>query len=166
MRNHKVLYSVAAFTLFIVVVSFASSIFALSDKEYKQMMRNSGFARADKALNQAWKNAKNSLSGGDFETLKRGQMSWIKSGRDNKASLLLENMSRVQAYTLVTNSRAEFINAYVRGIVSAKPGAEVTNDDLPSEFLMICPNFRRQIRSRNLLLNFLQKVRRCLLKKC
>ena len=101
MRNHKVLYSVAAFTLFIVVVSFASSIFALSDKEYKQMMRNSGFARADKALNQAWKNAKNSLSGGDFETLKRGQMSWIKSGRDNKASLLLENMSRVQAYTLV-----------------------------------------------------------------
>ena len=142
MRSNKILHSVVAFTLFIVVISVASSAFALSDKEYKQMMKNSGFAKADKALNQAWKNAKNSLPSGDFETLKRDQMSWIKRGRDNEAKPLLKRMSRVQAYTSVTNSRAEFINAYVKGIVSpVKSEAEETNDDLPSDVPDDLPEF-------------------------
>ena len=90
----------------------------LSNNEYKQMMKNSAFANADKALNQAWKNAKNSLSENDFNALKKDQNSWIKKGRDNEAGALLSRMSRVEAYTSVTNSRAEYINQLANGSAS------------------------------------------------
>ena len=90
----------------------------LSDNEYGQMMKNSDFANADKALNQAWKNAKNSLSEEDFNALKKDQNSWIKKGRDNEAKDLMSSMSRVEAYTSVTNSRAEYINQLANGSTS------------------------------------------------
>ena len=108
----------------------------LSDNEYRQMMRNSDFANADKALNQAWRNAKNSLSENDFNALKKDQNSWIKRGRDNEARALLSRMSRVEAYTSVTNARAEYINQVASGSTSSAAVNDSYGDvpdDLPDD---------------------------------
>ena len=108
----------------------------LSDNEYKQMMKNSDFANADKALNQAWRNAKNSLSDNEFNALKKDQNSWIKRGRDNEARALLSRMSRVEAYTSVTNARAEYINQVASGSTSSAAVNDSYGDvpdDLPDD---------------------------------
>ena len=97
-----------------MLFALVNSASALSDKEYRQLIKNQSFSDADKALNEAWTNAKNSLSEKDFNALKKSQTRWIKSGRDNEARQLLKKLSRVQAYTLVTNSRADYINNYVQ----------------------------------------------------
>lgn len=99
-----------AITALIIMLLFVPSAFGLSDNEYRQMMNDSEFRAADRALNQAYRNAKNSLSASDFNALKRDQAQWIKSGRDNEAKRLLRTMSRVEAYTAVTLARAEYIN--------------------------------------------------------
>lgn len=98
--------------------SAKSSNAKLTDKEYKQMLKNPDFAEADKALNKTYRNAKNSLSESEFTALKKDQSSWIKRGRDNEAKSLMSTMSRVEAYTSVTNSRAEYINQIVDGSTS------------------------------------------------
>ena len=100
----------------------------LSDSEYKQMMSNSDFANADKALNQAWRNAKNSLSKSSFEALKKSQTSWIKRGRDIEVKPLLAKMSRVEAYTSVTNARAEYINKFANGTTNLSSAEENYED--------------------------------------
>ena len=112
----------------------------LSNSEYKQMLKNSDFAAADQALNQAWKNADSSLSEKDLAALKKSQMAWIKRDRDKEAKALLETMSRVEAYTAVTNSRAEYINQYVNGITDLGSvenydydSNENINNDLPDD---------------------------------
>ena len=105
----------------------------LSDSEYKQMLKNSDFAAADQALNQAWKNADSSLSEKDFAALQKSQMAWIKRDRDKEAKALLETMSRVEAYTAVTNSRAEYINQYVNGITDLSTAEHYDNNENISE---------------------------------
>ncbi|MBQ3458041.1 MAG: DUF1311 domain-containing protein, partial [Synergistaceae bacterium] len=110
----------------------------LSDNEYRQMMRNSDFANADKALNQAWRNAKNSLSKSSFEALKKSQTSWINRGRDIEVKPLLAKMSRVEAYTSVTNARAEYINKFANGTTNLSSATNYENsgniyDDVPDD---------------------------------
>lgn len=113
----------------------------LSNKEYKQMLKNSAFAKADMALNEAWLNAKNSLSANDFKDLQKKQTAWLKRDRDNEAKALMGTMSRLQAYTAVTNARAELINQYADGTeVYADTGNDLPDnstsdfpDDLPSD---------------------------------
>lgn len=121
MKSSKIFYVVI---MLLIMINSAS---ALSDKEYRQFIKNQNFLEADKALNQAWKNAKDSLSEQDFDALKQSQSRWIKSGRDNEARQLTRKLSRIQAYTLVTNSRADYINNYV------KKRAVTINDDLPED---------------------------------
>ena len=89
--------------------------YKLTDDEYKQFMKNADFANADKALNAAWKKAKNSLS--TFNTLKKEQNEWISSGRDNEASELINNnmLSKIVAYTMVTQARANYIAQLSKG---------------------------------------------------
>ena len=141
------------FALVVVAILFAfvSSALALSDKEYKQMMKNSDFAKADKALNQAYKNAKSSLSGELWKTLKDDQMSWIKKDRDFEANLVIKEMSvsRVQAYATVTAARAEYINEYVNAVSQADLGSDLPNDDsfasdLPEDFIEDLPSNSEQ----------------------
>lgn len=121
MKSNKIFYVI----IFLLILVNSAS--ALSDKEYRQFMKNQNFSEADKALNKAWKNAKDSLSEQDFNALKQSQSRWIKSGRDNEARQLTRKLSRIQAYTLVTNSRADYINNYV------KKRAVTIDDDLPSD---------------------------------
>lgn len=81
--------------------------FALSNAEYKAMMRNSAFARADRKLNETWKRVTGMLSGSALERLKQNQREWIKTGRDSSAKEYIGEYSRVEAYTIATNLRTD-----------------------------------------------------------
>jgi|GEM_PF-6810406 hypothetical protein len=76
----------------------------LSDREYKQMMRDyPEFAAADRDISRIW----DSLPA----TVKRrelpAQRKWIKSGRDQAASTFIRHGShRAEAYTRATRQRA------------------------------------------------------------
>lgn len=95
--------------LILVLCVNVSACFALSDAEYRSMMKNPIFANADKALNTAWKSAKSNLPSYEFENLKKDQQRWNKSGRDAEAKALMKQYSKVEAYARVTNSRAQYI---------------------------------------------------------
>ncbi|MBQ7594187.1 MAG: DUF1311 domain-containing protein, partial [Synergistaceae bacterium] len=100
----------------ILIVLACSSSFALSDAEYKVLMKNKSFAAADKALNSAWKDATGMLYGSDMDNLKKNQQQWIKTGRDREAQALINRnkLSKAEAYAQVTNARADYIMQYVR----------------------------------------------------
>lgn len=109
----KILYLAALLSMLLV---FVPSAFAMSDADYKKLMKNSAFAKSDKALNAAWKDAKSSLSQGEFNKLKAEQRTWVKTGRDKRAKALMQNgMSKAEAYTQATNERADYIAKLVKG---------------------------------------------------
>lgn len=83
--------------------------FGLSDSEYLRMRKsNADFARADRNLNQVWSRLRKSLPKNVFTRLDRLQREWVKSGRDEEAASLMEDgYSRIEAYTMVTNDRAD-----------------------------------------------------------
>ena len=92
----------------------------LTDSEYKQMLKNyPDFAKADKALNDAFAMAKKSLKAKDFEALKKEQEKWISSGRDAEARELIEGglyeYSRPEAYTETTQARANYLLHLAKG---------------------------------------------------
>ena len=91
----------------------------LSDAEYKQMMKNPEFAKADKALNNAWQNAKKSLSDSDFNALKQRQNEWIARGRSEWVSSVSEYFDKITAYTIATRERAKYIDMLARGCSAA-----------------------------------------------
>jgi len=105
--------------LFLVTI-LATSVFALSDAEYKKMMKNPEFARADKRLNQTWKKVSKSLKGSALDRLKQNQREWINEGRDYVANgFIEEGYSLVEAYTIATNMRSDELPTLVKSISSA-----------------------------------------------
>lgn len=102
------------------IVCFTSGAMALSDSEYRSLMKNQAFANADRVLNAAWAEAKDVLYGSDFDNLKRNQQRWIKSGRDSEAKYFMQNqgLSKVEAYAKVTSVRANYIRNQVRQFAS------------------------------------------------
>ena len=93
----KRVFAVTAMVL-AAVAMFAASAFALSDAEYLKMKKNSpAFARADKALGQAWKEVQKVLSKSDFNRLKNEQKKWIAKGRDDEAEAFMEKPSTASA---------------------------------------------------------------------
>ena len=106
-------------SLLFLVTILATSVFALNDAEYKKMMKNPEFARADKRLNQTWKKASNSLKGAALDRLKKNQREWINEGRDYVANgFIEEGYSRVEAYTIATNMRSDELPTLVKSISS------------------------------------------------
>ena len=113
-------------SLLFLVTILATSVFALNDAEYKKMMKNPEFARADKRLNQTWKKASNSLKGAALDRLKKNQREWINEGRDYVANgFIEEGYSRVEAYTIATNMRSDELPTIVKSISSAPSRKEV-----------------------------------------
>ena len=115
---------------FLFVICIASQALALSDKDYREMMKDSGFAQADKNLNDAWTAAKESLSPSEFAKLKKDQAQWLKKGRDDEVKHLRSvqagrNLTLTEAYASITDDRA----GYIRGLISSDP-----NRDLYGEF--------------------------------
>lgn len=96
-------------TALLLLVMMFSPALALSDSEYLRMRKsNADFARADKRLNQVWAGLKKSLPKKIFSQLDKLQREWVKSGRDDEAeSLMNDGYSRMEAYTLATNDRAD-----------------------------------------------------------
>ena len=90
----------------------AGSALALTDAEYREMLKDPGFAAADKALNQAWAEAKKVMPKAAFEALKKEQGVWVAKGRDTEAKELMEDgMEAPKAYALATEMRTEAIRA-------------------------------------------------------
>lgn len=112
--------------LFVMLI--AGSAHALSDSTYKKMLKDPEFARADKALNQAWKNAKNSLPGDAFNSLRKEQTQWVKRGRDDEVRPLLSTMSRTEAYAVITAKRASYINQYINKLTGGSSVEEEYED--------------------------------------
>ena len=84
----------------LVLLAYVLPACALSDAEYRSMMKDSDFARADRELNSTWKRVNKVLSGSALETLKAEQREWVRKGRDDEAgSFMDEGFSRVEAYT-------------------------------------------------------------------
>ena len=95
-----------------LVLAFAGSASGLTDAEYREMLKDPGFAAADKALNQAWAEAKKVMPKAAFEALKKEQGAWVAKGRDTEAKELIEDgMEALKAYALGTEMRTEVIRA-------------------------------------------------------
>ena len=87
------------------------SALALSESEYRDLLKDSEFSAADRELKQAWDYAKDNLAPDEFNKLKESQREWVKSGRDEAAEELMDfqGYSKVMAYTAVTNERIKAI---------------------------------------------------------
>ena len=82
----------------------------LSDAEYREMMKDSDFARADGALNETWSRIlkEGGLSKAGIKALKADQAEWVRKGRDTQARLIMENgYAALEAYTTATGMRTE-----------------------------------------------------------
>lgn len=88
----------------------AGSALALTGAEYREMLKDPGFVAADKALNQAWAEAKKVMPKAAFEALKKEQGAWVAKGRDTEAKEFMKNgMEAPKAYALVTEMRMRAI---------------------------------------------------------
>ena len=82
----------------------------LSDAEYREMMKDRNFARADGALNETWSRIlkEGGLSKAGIKALKADQAEWVRKGRDTQARLIMENgYAALEAYTTETVRRTE-----------------------------------------------------------
>lgn len=92
----------------VLLLSGAAS--ALTGAEYREMLKDPGFVAADKALNQAWAEAKKIMPKAAFEALKKEQDAWVAKGRDTEAKELMEDgMAAPKAYAMVTKLRTDAI---------------------------------------------------------
>ena len=100
MKTRRILAVLCA----VLLLSGAAS--ALTGAEYQEMLKDPGFAAVDKALNQAWSEAKKIMPKAAFEALKKEQDAWVAKGRDKEAKeLIADGMPAPKAYALVTELR-------------------------------------------------------------
>ena len=83
----------------------------LSDAEYREMMKDRGFAEADRGLNEAWARIlkEGGLSKAGIKALKADQAEWVRKGRDAAARRYMteDSYTALEAYTTVTGMRAD-----------------------------------------------------------
>ena len=118
-----------------VLFLISSSALALSDSEYKELMKDSSFADSEKELAKVWAEAKK-LPAKFFEHLQKEQREWVSHGRDERAESLMKadkTLSRSEAYAQETGSRVEAIN-------SAIDAASLTPEKLSDGFFICNDN--------------------------
>ena len=83
----------------------------LSDAEYREMMKDRGFAEADRGLNEVWSRLlkEGGLSKAGIKALKADQAEWVRKGRDAAARRYMteDSYTALEAYTTVTGMRAD-----------------------------------------------------------
>ena len=83
----------------------------LSDAEYREMMKDRGFAEADRGLNEAWSRLlkEGGFSKAGIKALKADQAEWVRKGRDTKAGRFMreDGYTASRAYATVTAVRAD-----------------------------------------------------------
>lgn len=115
----------------LLVLTLCSAAFALSDKDYLRLKRNSkNFARADAELSEVYEEIKDTLSAREFERVKREQRNWIRTGRDAYAKKRMRaGDSRSEAYTEATLARVqELRERYLDEEPEAEPRPIIRND--------------------------------------
>ena len=111
-RSSRLLGLFAAFAVCsaLCLGALAGPAAGLSDAEYREMMKDRGFAEADRALNEAWARIlkEGGLSKAGIKALKADQAEWVRKGRDTQARLIMENgYAALEAYTTATGMRTE-----------------------------------------------------------
>ena len=105
--------SVSVFAVLLALAALlAAPACAMSDAEYREMMKDPAFAAADEQLNKAWKAVVGRPGAGRAEiaALKKDQRDWVAKGRDAEAkSMMAEGLSAVTAYTRATEIRTELL---------------------------------------------------------
>lgn len=100
------------FMVIAVLLVISAPAFALSDSEYRRMMKDPEFSAADRELTEAYNEAKEILDKSEFAAFRRDQRDWIAKQRDVRAKTYMEDgYSRVEAYTKATLERARGIRA-------------------------------------------------------
>ena len=101
-----------------LIFMLASSALALSDAEFTRMKKNNAdFARADRRLSQVWNRLRKELPKRVFNVLRDEQRDWVEYGRDEDAKAYMEEgYSRVEAYTMATSDRADYLPRRAREI--------------------------------------------------
>ena len=95
----------------LLVAVLCTSAFALSDRDYGRLLRESPeLYEADQELNGVWDELKDALSAREFARLKKDQADWVKSGRDRDARRRMKSgRSQERAYTEATRARARYL---------------------------------------------------------
>ncbi len=109
----RVLFVLSVLAVLSMLVSSAA---ALSDSEYKEMMKDPNFAKTEKELSSVWAEAKAKLSKEHFEHLQNSQREWLSKTRDEYAENVMKSdpkLSRVQAYTTATEDRIDDIKSAI-----------------------------------------------------
>ena len=94
----------------LAVLTLAGPAAGLSDAEYREMMKDPDFAKADRALNEEWSRLlkEGGLSKAGIKALKAVQAEWVRKGRDVQAKLIMESgYTALEAYTTATGMRTE-----------------------------------------------------------
>lgn len=106
------------FAVITIVFILAVPSFALSNREYGDLMSNPEFARADRKLNKVYTDLRRTVSKAVWSVLKDEQKEWIDWGRDEDAQAYMDKYARkysdeeyrwVKAYTMATNDRADYL---------------------------------------------------------
>lgn len=84
--------------------------YALSDAEYKELLKDPKFKAADKELSATWKEVYGSLSEDKKQQLLKEQREWLKSGRDEAAkAYMAQGHNKAIAYQIAVYDRVEKI---------------------------------------------------------
>ena len=100
-----------------LVFILAAPSFALTNREYGNLMSNPEFARADRRLNQIYADLRRTVSRAVWSVLKDEQKEWVDWGRDEDAQAYMdeyayirnEKQRWIKAYTMATNDRANYL---------------------------------------------------------
>lgn len=103
-------------SIFIAVCLLASTAFALTDRDYKVLMKDKKFAAADREMNRVYREAKRILSKKSFARIRKAQSEWIKEGRDVEAKAWMEedDLSFVDAYAKATREQTKILEKWIQ----------------------------------------------------
>ena len=104
----------------LAVLTLAGPAAGLSDAEYREMMKDPDFAKADRALNEEWSRLlkEGGLSEAGIKALKADQVEWVRKGRDAAAKryMMEDGYTALEAYTSVTAMRVDALPHIVEPI--------------------------------------------------
>lgn len=104
-RSHLV-YIVCAV---LVGVLMACPAYALSDAEYKQLMKEEEFKTSADGLKQALNDAQKRLTPADYAKIQKIQKNWLAERDNDFKELLSDGMDKTEAWIVIFDSQAEFI---------------------------------------------------------
>lgn len=103
-----------SFAIAILISMAAVSSYAISEKEFSALIESSPeLAEAERELNSTWKDVTSAISDSEISALQQGQRQWLKEGRDENATKLLDkyNGNMALAYAEANRLRSQELRA-------------------------------------------------------